>query len=121
VGDVAVLVSDGQSDLDHLRLLHVPLHQEVLALLLRVVTLVQLAPCGDDAWKLCVLRGGVRTMAMTLKRSDSFMSFFISSWKLVAQTSWMCVSGMLRISCVMAGSSPYESHSASVSQLFFCI
>lgn len=59
-------------------------------------------------------------MAMTLKRSASFISFFISSWKLLAQTSWMCVSGMLRISCVPH---PYssESHSASVSQLVFCI
>lgn len=60
-------------------------------------------------------------MAMTLKRSDNFISFFISSWKLLAQTSWMCVSGMLRISWVWTPSSPYDYHSASVSQLLFCI
>jgi hypothetical protein len=49
------------------------------------------------------------------------MSFFISSWKLLAQTSWMCVSGMLRISWVGRTSSPSDYHSASVYQVLFCI
>lgn len=95
---VSVLISNGETDLDHLGLFDIALDQEVLALLLRVVALIELTTCGDDAGEFGVLRGEGFTMAMTLNFSESFMSFFISSWKLLAQTSWMCVSGMLRIS-----------------------
>lgn len=58
MGHVSILIGNGEADLDHLRLLHIPLHQEVFALLFRVVPLVQLASRCDDTWELSVLHLG---------------------------------------------------------------
>lgn len=64
--DVAILVCDRQSDLDHFGFFDVAFDKEVFALLFGVVAFVEFAAGGDDAWEFSVLRRWGGTIAMTL-------------------------------------------------------
>jgi hypothetical protein len=87
----SILVWNRKSYLYHFCFFHISFNEKIFAFLFWEITLFYIISVGDDTWKLCILDIWCCTIAMTLNCYDSFRSFFISSWKLPAQTSWIWV------------------------------